>query len=436
MRSALWLWPCGLLAIAACGKVNSNGGGPDGGGPGDAGGSGGPTTITFHNSIGSGQTANGAVVAYQDGDGPWQVVTGTGGTYTFPVASGRYGLMAVCERPIVAGVTPFNEVFLDYYATSDASEHVIFADCMAVAPTFKTVNVSGTVTGLLSGDTFTIATGVGLYAAAATSWSLPALSGPGHLLALRLAAGRPIGLAFNPVTYTDGESFAIDFGQAVLPADVGLTIDPSAASPFVTATYLDAAGGLWQIDHPPAGANRYRMLPADQIGDGIALVTEQSSDNQSGRMVEHAIKVPTAQTLTLPQTFQPASPPRTAATAPYPRYTVTLPQVTDPLAYRLGYSGAMTGGNGLVSWSVTYSAAWLAASGQTGASFTSELPDLSALAGWKAAYALPASNLSWNVSATTGPHRRLPNIVVPPAQLPLRQDGDVFTQASASGVLP
>ena len=132
-RAAL-LGHLALLALAACGKVE--GAAPDAGGPADAAG---PAMITLHNAIGNGQTANGALVAYQDGDGPWQVVTGTAGTYGFSVATGRYGLAVVCERTSPSQGIPFNEVFLDYYAASDGAEHVIFSDCMESAPTKVTI---------------------------------------------------------------------------------------------------------------------------------------------------------------------------------------------------------------------------------------------------------------------------------------------------------
>jgi len=55
--------------------------------------------ITLTSQRVDGQPINAELVAYQDGDGPWQSVTGHAGVYQFPVTTARYGLLAACGSP-------------------------------------------------------------------------------------------------------------------------------------------------------------------------------------------------------------------------------------------------------------------------------------------------------------------------------------------------
>jgi hypothetical protein len=420
------------LALAACGKVEHTA--ADGGGPADAAG---PATITLHNTIGNGQLANAALVAYQDGDGAWQALTGTAGTYTFPVATGRYGLAVVCDRttPGTGQGVPFNEVFLNFYAASDAAELVVFSDCQAKPPT--TVSVSGTVLGTQAGDTISVSTGEGGEEGALTTWTADAAPGAGILLGRRLVNNRPTGILFTQVTYAAGATFALDFAKQIFPTEVGLTPDPSDTNPLIETMYLDGAGNEFIIDEPANPTTTYRVVPPDKIGNGVSVLSETSITNTASRQVEIAFKTPTAQTITQPQTFAPTSPPALVTSTPYPMYMVTLPRTDHPLSYDVGYTGVMPGTqNGFVMWRMTYSAGWLAASGKAGAELASQMPDLSALAGWKPSYAVPATKASWSVGVTTGPARRLANIVVPAAQGPAVQDGDVVTSSQSNGTTP
>lgn len=433
------------LALAACGKVETTS--PDAGANSPPP----PPSVVFHNLIGNGQTANAGLVAYQDGDGPWQLVTGTGGNYTFTVASGRYGLAVVCDRtsPAPGQGIPVSELTINYYAATDAAELALFADCVAIAPTAgptppAAVNVGGTLAGAQLGDTIDIATGAGTFdqadngAAPITSWSATAEPGPGLLLARRLVQNRPVGLVFGPQTYAAGTPINVNFAQQVLPTEVGLTLDPTATAPIIETDYIAPSGLTLAVDAPPSTATTYRVLPPDKIGDGLSRIIERSNtNNTASRLVEHVFKTAAAQTLTLPATFLPRSAPTMTSPTPYPTYAVTLPKTTDPLYYRVTYSGTMPGQpTGLSFWALTYSAAWLTAAGKADADLDVELPDLSKLAGWKPSFALPTSQVSWNVQVDTGPARRLPYTVVPAAQGPIRQDGDVATDSESNGTLP
>ncbi|MCL6526154.1 MAG: hypothetical protein K6T57_04650 [Thermaceae bacterium] len=61
-----------------------------------------PTTVTLETRLyRAGAPENLPWVAYQDGDGPWQALSGQGGRYTFLVRDpgGRYALAVVCTNP-------------------------------------------------------------------------------------------------------------------------------------------------------------------------------------------------------------------------------------------------------------------------------------------------------------------------------------------------
>src|SRR5262245_46755180 len=95
---------CTILLVALLVTPVACGGDDDGGGDGahadaahaDAAGSdGGVTVVSVTSFVGTVQS-NLVFVAAQDGDSEWSVLSGTDGDYSFPVASGRYGLAYVC----------------------------------------------------------------------------------------------------------------------------------------------------------------------------------------------------------------------------------------------------------------------------------------------------------------------------------------------------
>jgi len=151
-----------VLALAACDDdtetttvsgpststaVGAGGSGGSAGGSAGAGGAGG--TVTFESYIGTTQT-NLLFVAAQDGDGPWQKLTGEAGLYTF-TTSGRFGLAYVCEEPNAA---PFTQVI---QATTDDFTSVK-RTCPG-APPAPTTMLSGTIAGLSSTQTAAILIG-------------------------------------------------------------------------------------------------------------------------------------------------------------------------------------------------------------------------------------------------------------------------------------
>jgi hypothetical protein len=82
----LFVMPAVLLLLAACGMAPSSN----------------PTDVTLETQIHrAGPPESLPWVAYQDGDGPWQTLSGQDGRYVFPVRdpAGRYTLATACTNP-------------------------------------------------------------------------------------------------------------------------------------------------------------------------------------------------------------------------------------------------------------------------------------------------------------------------------------------------
>lgn len=380
----------------------------------------GPPLITL-------RTANASLVEYQDGDGAWQVVAGRDGTYTFPVASERYGVIVGCKAPSFAGLPPEANVTLDYYAVSDGADHFIYGCVPTADPTL--VDVGGAIIGTQADERAAIDTGLGLGGMSlgfGASWSSSAHAGAGLLLATRLSKDQlPVSVLTQQVTYKQGATIDLDFTHALPLTTTPVAVDP-AASRSIASGYVAPSGRVYVLSQvSPPGA--FYTLPDALRGDGLALISTFSTDEDGTlRTVEHAFRTPPSH-LDLPAKLVLAHPPTLTTTGAYPKLSTAVPAFPDVLAYQLSYFGSVDGRS--VAWTVTYSGAWLADHGQAGASFTSELPDLPALA----AYALPSQALQWTVSAVTGPHTLLPGIETPEAEL--RHDGDTFTVSEQRGAL-
>src|SRR5215475_10311933 len=176
MRCAL----LGVAVILACGEVSRT--------PSDASIDAGPAMITFTSQVSDGKVVNTDLVAFQDGDGPWQVATGAAGVYTATVTSGRYGVFWACKRASDGAVF----ANLGYYAVSDGKSRYGVSFC--VSATLPRVMISGTVAGAAMGDQIFISDGVSSSQGPPASWMMPAAAGAGTLIGLRLSNNRPIGM--------------------------------------------------------------------------------------------------------------------------------------------------------------------------------------------------------------------------------------------------
>ena len=377
--------------MTACGKVQPAA--PDAGGD-AAGDAPGPARITVTNQRDGGAPINAGLVAYQDGDGGWQAVSGTNGVYTLQVRAPRYGLVTVCEPTPPAGIS---YVLIQYHAVSDGNALFMTDNCDAgVQPTL--INISGFASGQDSGDTVGVSSGMATATVANGSWSMKAAAGTGVLLGTRLVSGRVTGIVVQHPTFSDGASYSLNFANQVLPAESNVTIDPTATQGALYASYLDAQGDVYGIDSPPSGATTYRVLPADLVGDGISSLWLTSGTAGSARQLRRYFKAPKAQTMTLPGAFQPVAP-TIVATTPYQIPKLTLSTVQGGLYYDVSFSGSFD--QPVTSyryWKITYTAGWI---GDV-ESFDATLPDLTGVAGW-GDWGLPDAKRTWHAGFHTGP---------------------------------
>jgi hypothetical protein len=413
-----------LVVLSACGQVASH---PPGDGAIDIDATTGPATITFTHQLGSGQPGNTDLLAYQDGDGPWQVVAGSAGVYKLTVTTGRYGVVTACKR--ASDGSAF--VNLGYYAVSDGTSRFGLGFCAGAA--VPRVTISGTVAGAAAAEQIWISDGVSSAEGPPASWSMPAAQGPGTLIGMRLSAERPVGMLLQRVQFAMGATFSLDFAQQFFPSESDLTLDPTAGMPFMTTSYIDEAGGRHRIDSASSAVTKYRVVPADRVGNGISLLFASGGTTTTSRSVQRAFKSPVAQTLTLPPAFLPSVPPRIAATAPYPILEVALPRRAGASYYEVNYGTFIPGKFQI--WDTVYSAAWVNAA--AGSDLQSRLPDVSKLPGWIADFGLGTTGTrSWSVSVVTGPGRLMPGAAAYAAQggsTAAPAEGDETTASSSSG---
>src|SRR5262249_16789933 len=135
----------------------------------------GSTTVTLTTFRASGP-ANSQLVAVQDGDGPWTVVSGTAGVYTAMVHSDHFGFTVACTGVLVSRVSPLCAAISEgtaWYA----------ADC--TPPTATVATISGNVTGAAAGNAARVINGFDSVdvPAGTTAYSLPTSPGPTRLFA-------------------------------------------------------------------------------------------------------------------------------------------------------------------------------------------------------------------------------------------------------------
>ncbi|MEO7730688.1 MAG: hypothetical protein ABIY55_06930, partial [Kofleriaceae bacterium] len=134
-------------------------------------------TLTTYRTTGP---VNTQLVAFQDGDGPWTVLSGVAGVYTATLTSGRYGVMTSCVSTAFGGGSSI------LYGTVSDGTKLYSSDCEE--PSAAAANISGNVTGaapanpirvFAPSDTVNLAAGV-------TTYSSATVAGPAKLVAAEL----------------------------------------------------------------------------------------------------------------------------------------------------------------------------------------------------------------------------------------------------------
>lgn len=359
-----------LLGPLACGgdddgAADASQGGDDGG-QADANA---PVTVTLRSYDGP-LPSDIAIVAYQDGDGEWQLVEGGGGVYMFTVESGRYALATVCDQTALSrGVSIRTQRFL----TSDTTELSIGCPWHE-----RTGSFTGSVTGLESGETAAINLGSALASVTFGSpdYSEMILPGRVDMVATRQNS------AFDPLrmiivrgpTLSDGGSRTFELGtDGFVPVvhELAYTGTLEGEEPYPIPVFFTSRGALGSLGD--LNLTQWAGVPTEElVADDVHVVEIDTGIDNAYREVFAFTHEATDLSLEFP--------------APGDDPTVT---VTDTSPYvRLSYQPARKSDHRL--YSLTFRqidgppSQWrdIASSGWLDAGYPVETPDLSGLDGW------------------------------------------------------
>jgi hypothetical protein len=364
-----------MTVLVGCGGDDDGGGssadarpgGDDAGSPDAAG----PATITIHTYDGP-FPSDVTLLAYQDGDGDWQLADGGGGTYSFTIDSGRYAVALVCDLTASNGNAHLRTTRL---LTSDATELAFQCPWHQ-----RNASFTGSVTGQASGDN----TGINLGTArlfvnfAEPDYSAMVLAGRADLLASRYSsAGVLLRMIIErDFSVSDGGShnFALGaggFAPVVNQAEVTGVLEGETTSlddgffthggEYAYLGYIDEAN--W------AGVPAAELEPDDIHVESVFAGTFDDNTYRKAYALLHA---PADITLALPAPG--ADPTITVAdTAPYVQLHFEPARAASHRLYLLHVN--QTDGP-RVELEDAASSAWL------DAGYPIDTPDLSALDGW------------------------------------------------------
>lgn len=390
-------------------------------------------TVLVHTTRG-GVPANADFVAFQDGNGAWQVAQGTGGHYTLNITDGdgRYGVAIACVNG--------SEVDVRILHATRAELSEISHEC-GEPPSQSFVTVSGTVSGLGTNNWAQVflGSGAGFTYPGTGTYSLQTAPGTYDLIAVRYA-GLEIAsvdrvLIRRNVNATTDTTQNIDFNsaEAFAPEMHTVTVLGTTGETVGSITFRSNGKTVATLG-VTADTFQFAGIPTSkQVGNDFHLVSVTDYGPQrSLRTVLRHFKAPADITLSVPDAF--TSPDvTTAATTPYARLTASWSAYPGAQLYLLSYHLEMAPAGrapkrsrqqgGGISWFVALSANWL------GANSSYTLPDFSTLSGWNNTWGFPTGrSVEWNVLAVSS-NRNLADLVAGLAQqqpvdgLEIRQSG-------------
>lgn len=232
-----------------------------------------------------------AFVAYQDGNGTWQRMPGSDGTYRAVVLDERYGVAVGClPQEFEPGTSPYNTLSIQHL-TIDESTEVEDLSCYTAQATGGTV--TGTVTGLLEGEIGNVQSGSFSFADADETGAFTLSAGPGTHPLFGVTRVPPASL-FTPARITRGADLTIpatgpitvDFSDAVAPVSFPVTW-PAGAQPVggVTSTVRRGAYSIAARMRGPSNGASYNTVPASMVqpGETIRLTAISSDDVDAAR---------------------------------------------------------------------------------------------------------------------------------------------------------
>jgi len=358
------------------------------------------------------------LVAYQDGDGPWQLAPApTGDVYSLPISSGRYAVAWTCVTNTggTGGVTGLRQTDLFY---STVAEHPSLTRAIAARCTDRitTVTLSGVVSNLTASGR-TLASYSDLSAVVSPTignYTLATPTGTRDLLVMHtpilVGGGGVTDVAIDEaivqrgLAVTANATANVDFTTAAatqtFPVTVALTGNQRAT---VSTTLYTAGGTIAELVHDTAAPFETTSLAAAEMR-GSDVYDQSITVAALGQLatVSNATATPAAQTYVAPSPLGGATA-TVPTTTPYPEVKTTWAAYTNAIGYDWTVSQSLNGtacGAGVptctVAWTADLTAGWI------GSAPSYQMPDLSKLTGWNASLQLvTGTQAAGSVAAVT-----------------------------------
>jgi hypothetical protein len=327
------------------------------------------------------------VVAFQDGDGPWQAMESSDGGYRATVKAQRFGVAVGCKQHLLQGTTLAVAFLSVQHATVGEGTALSDFTCVELAKPHK---ITGTATGLPSTKSvFRIGTGEGSSNtnARADGFAVSSYAAPTDVVGY-YDGGSPGASKVVRVSDVDPVQNApilLDCAAAgATPVTSPVTVPAGGPPVLVSAHVRNHADGrylqLWSL----ANQQQYSTMPRALLRTGdLIRVGITSAQPAASREAFVFLAEPGPVTLELGAPFTPPSPTLAKTPAPLATFSVAATASALPLvSYQL--TASTRAGTTATSQVVTLSQAWLKDRGSS----DYQLPDLSAVPGWERTMAL------------------------------------------------
>jgi len=388
----------GILMLAACGSNSHSDAPPDA-----------PPDIAIDMALDSPPSVTirldppgePALVAFQDGDGAWQVAPGSNGVYYARVGSNRYAVAVACSATTSIYGIPYIQ---ESYQTLDAGSTVTVVGCTTSATEYSnvTVELSGAPTGTYAtrawlGDASTSGTGN-------ASLTVSAAHGKSDVFVSALATNEDVVYRGPTIDVQGDQTISVDLATAGHHLEShGINVSgfvPNHQNTILARYGTTYSHGLWPLGPTsPVADTSYRTIEASgrQPGD-ITDVEAYDFHNLDGnvgdkRSTRVAFADPVELSLAIPAEW-PAPVPSVVEAATLQTRT-TLP-VTPATLERVDYTVSFRSTTDGALLELYVDARWLGAA--PGSAPTITTPDLSHLPGWLPEMGLrPGESLDWFV---------------------------------------
>lgn len=332
------------------------------------------------------------LVAYQDGDGEWQAMSGANGVYKASVRSKRYGVAVACTpHPYYADAIQHAFVRVQHTTideTTAIEEQVCFDPGRPRTIAITVIGDVGTGSALIESASFTTIQAPGSISMSAPAGRFPVfgLTLPGGTSRLPVKVVRA-----QDVDTSIHSPVLVDLAQAVAPVSYPLTLPPELPSVSVTS-YLRNDQGLFA--RMPASAAAYYTVPAEMFhAEDLLRVSAFTSESEtsSRTSVRYLAKAGPLQ-VDFGAPIAAAPPTFSRGAQLLPTFSFTTGRTSLPIVSYFLSAKAMTD-TAEVTLDASVSSGWLAGATEV----TYAYPDLSALKGWLGGMALPGGPVSWRV---------------------------------------